>query len=158
MWPLSAAGHGLVADPPHGGRDRAALEALGLKVPVKPDGAFYLYCDVGHMTNDSDQFCRRMLDEAGVSISGLGYYPNPLAADLAEAKVYTDHLKKVIAAAPKLRVALLQVDPTSGAAVDELQRLSREVCTAEGAGTAGGGTARSSSGSEAPSWPKACWP
>lgn len=31
------------------------------------DGAFYLYCDVGHMTNDSAEFCRRMLDEAGVA-------------------------------------------------------------------------------------------
>jgi aspartate/methionine/tyrosine aminotransferase len=31
------------------------------------DGAFYLYCDVGHMTNDSEALCRRMLDEAGVA-------------------------------------------------------------------------------------------
>lgn len=35
-----------------------------------------------------------------------------------------------IAAAPKLRVALLQVDPTKADAVDELQRLSREICAA----------------------------
>jgi apolipoprotein N-acyltransferase len=33
-----------------------------------------------------------------------------------------------MAAAPKLRVALLQVDPTNSGAVDELQRLSRDVC------------------------------
>jgi aspartate/methionine/tyrosine aminotransferase len=31
------------------------------------DGAFYLYCDVGHMTNDSEDLCRRMLAEAGVA-------------------------------------------------------------------------------------------
>jgi sugar phosphate isomerase/epimerase len=35
----------------------------------------------------------------GVGISGLGYYPNPLTADLAEARVYVDHIKKVIRAA-----------------------------------------------------------
>jgi sugar phosphate isomerase/epimerase len=38
----------------------------------------------------------------GVSISGLGYYPNPLDPDLAAAKRQVDHLKRVIAAAPKL--------------------------------------------------------
>jgi sugar phosphate isomerase/epimerase len=38
----------------------------------------------------------------GVSISGLGYYPNPLDPDLAAAKRQVDHLKKVILAAEKL--------------------------------------------------------
>ena len=33
---------------------------------------------------------------AGVAISGLGYYPNPLVPDSAEAQVYIDHLKQVI--------------------------------------------------------------
>ncbi|HVJ55405.1 MAG TPA: aminotransferase class I/II-fold pyridoxal phosphate-dependent enzyme [Aliidongia sp.] len=32
-----------------------------------PDGAFYLYADVSHLTNDSLEFCRRMLQEAGVA-------------------------------------------------------------------------------------------
>ncbi|MBM3726847.1 MAG: sugar phosphate isomerase/epimerase [Acidobacteria bacterium] len=35
----------------------------------------------------------------GVQLSGLGYYPNPLAPDTAEARAYTDHLRKVIRAA-----------------------------------------------------------
>jgi sugar phosphate isomerase/epimerase len=39
---------------------------------------------------------------AGVEISGLGYYPNPLVPDRAEAKVYIDHLKRVIVAAERL--------------------------------------------------------
>ena len=39
---------------------------------------------------------------AGVALSGLGYYPNPLAPDPAEAKVYVDHIKKVIRAAALL--------------------------------------------------------
>jgi len=42
-----------------------------------------------------------------VSISGLGYYPNPLAPDAKEAKVYIDHLKKVISAASLLGLDLV---------------------------------------------------
>jgi len=38
----------------------------------------------------------------GVAISGLGYYPNPLAPDRKEARVYVDHLKRVIRAAERL--------------------------------------------------------
>ena len=45
-----------------------------------------------------------LLAEAGVSISGLGYYPNPLAPDIREAKAYTDHIKQVIRAAELLGV------------------------------------------------------
>lgn len=45
--------------------------------------------------------------EANVAISGLGYYPNPLSADLAEAKVYTEHLKKVIKAASLLGLGVV---------------------------------------------------
>lgn len=42
--------------------------------------------------------------ETGVSISGLGYYPNCLSPDEQEAERCTEHLKKVIAAAPKLGI------------------------------------------------------
>jgi len=45
-----------------------------------------------------------LLDEHQVSISGLGYYPNPLAPDPAEAKVYVDHLRAVMRAARLLGV------------------------------------------------------
>ncbi len=45
----------------------AELPKSGFVDFAPPDGAFYLYCDVGHMTNDSAAFCRRMLDEAGVA-------------------------------------------------------------------------------------------
>lgn len=40
----------------------------------------------------------------GVSISGLGYYPNPLVADREEGQVYIDHIKKVVRAAALLGV------------------------------------------------------
>ena len=40
----------------------------------------------------------------GVAISGLGYYPNPLAPDRDEAAKYVDHIRKVIAATAKLGI------------------------------------------------------
>ncbi|GAB4462595.1 MAG: sugar phosphate isomerase/epimerase [Anaerolineae bacterium] len=45
--------------------------------------------------------------DAGLTISGLGYYPNPLAPDKAEAQVYIDHLKNVILAAELLGVGVV---------------------------------------------------
>jgi aspartate/methionine/tyrosine aminotransferase len=47
----------LLAELPKAGFDRFA----------PADGAFYLYADVGHLTNDSPEFCRRMLREIGVA-------------------------------------------------------------------------------------------
>ncbi len=47
---------------------------------------------------------RRLLEEKKVSISGLGYYPNPLDPDEKAAVYYREHLKKVIAAAAQLEV------------------------------------------------------
>jgi sugar phosphate isomerase/epimerase len=40
----------------------------------------------------------------GVAISGLGYYPNPLAPDAAAAEVYIEHIRKVIAASAMIGV------------------------------------------------------
>lgn len=44
-----------------------ALPAAGFDRLTAPDGAFYLFADVGHLTNDSRELCRRMLSEAGVA-------------------------------------------------------------------------------------------
>jgi len=45
----------------------AKLPKAGFERFASPDGAFYLYADVAHLTNDSEEFCRRMLAEAGVA-------------------------------------------------------------------------------------------
>lgn len=53
---------------------------------------------------------RRVHDQCaryGVTLSGLGYYPNPLVADEREAAVYADHLKKVITASALLGINLV---------------------------------------------------
>jgi aspartate/methionine/tyrosine aminotransferase len=45
--------------------DRLPRAGFGEFAPA--DGAFYLYADVSHLTNDSEAFCRRMLLETGVA-------------------------------------------------------------------------------------------
>jgi aspartate/methionine/tyrosine aminotransferase len=45
----------------------AGLPAAGLDRLTPAEGAFYLYADVAHLTNDSRDFCKRMLAEAGVA-------------------------------------------------------------------------------------------
>ena len=45
------------------------LPKAGFRQFASPDGAFYLYADVGNLTNDSEAFCRRMLDETGVAVT-----------------------------------------------------------------------------------------
>ncbi len=43
------------------------LPKAGFDRLAPADGAFYLYADVAHLTNDSEAFCRRMLAETGVA-------------------------------------------------------------------------------------------
>jgi aspartate/methionine/tyrosine aminotransferase len=45
----------------------AGLPAAGFDRIAAADGAFYLWCDVGHLTNDSLDFAARMLDGAGIA-------------------------------------------------------------------------------------------
>lgn len=47
------------------------------------------------------------LKRNNIYISGLGYYPNPLDADEKRAEVYIEHIKKVIKAAAKLGVPVV---------------------------------------------------
>ena len=42
-----------------------------------------------------------------VEVSGLGYYPNPLAPDRGEAEVYVEHIRRVILAAERLGVGVV---------------------------------------------------
>ena len=43
------------------------LPELGFRLAAPMDGAFYAYCDVSGLTNDSMEFARRMLAEAHVA-------------------------------------------------------------------------------------------
>lgn len=65
------------------------------------------HVDVAGLTKSAAGQIKELTAEAGVTICGLGYYPNPLTADLAEAKVYVEHLKKVIKGASLLGVPVV---------------------------------------------------
>jgi aspartate/methionine/tyrosine aminotransferase len=53
-----------------------ALPRLGLGAFLPVDGAFYVYIDVSNLTNDSMDFCKRAIREAGVAITpGLDFDP-----------------------------------------------------------------------------------
>jgi len=43
------------------------LPALGIDRVAPADGAFYVYADVGHLTDDSMAFCRTLLRDTGVA-------------------------------------------------------------------------------------------
>ena len=60
------------------------------------------HIDVSKLSKKRIKEIRDLLDEKGVGISGLGYYPNPLEADTKNAARYVAHIKKVIDAAAKL--------------------------------------------------------
>jgi aspartate/methionine/tyrosine aminotransferase len=46
-----------------------ALESLGFRVPVVPQGAFYIYADCSALAPDSFTFARRILTEAHVAVT-----------------------------------------------------------------------------------------
>lgn len=62
------------------------------------------HIDVTDFTAEDATAVNALCETYGVSISGLGYYPNPLVADKEEGQVYIDHIKKVIRAAGLLGV------------------------------------------------------
>lgn len=46
-----------------------ALKSLGFKIPVVPEGAFYLYADSSSLTDDSFAFAYELLENQGVAIT-----------------------------------------------------------------------------------------
>lgn len=53
-----------------------ALPSLGLTAIAPPDGAFYVWADVGHLTDDSLAFCEKLLRDTGVATApGLDFDP-----------------------------------------------------------------------------------
>ncbi len=46
-----------------------ALKQLGFAIPITPEGAFYLYANCKHLTEDSYSFCLKLLEEAGVAVT-----------------------------------------------------------------------------------------
>jgi aspartate/methionine/tyrosine aminotransferase len=50
------------------------LQSIGFGVPVRPEGAFYVYADISAFDADARTFARRLLHEAGVAVTpGLDF-------------------------------------------------------------------------------------
>jgi aspartate/methionine/tyrosine aminotransferase len=53
-----------------------ALPAMGLNAIAPPDGAFYIWADIAHLTGDSLAFCERLLNDTGVATApGIDFDP-----------------------------------------------------------------------------------
>jgi aspartate/methionine/tyrosine aminotransferase len=59
------------------------LPKAGFDRIAPPDGAFYVYADVSHITDDSRAFCAEILEKAGVAVTpGLDFDPDRGAGTL----------------------------------------------------------------------------
>jgi sugar phosphate isomerase/epimerase len=65
------------------------------------------HIDVTGFTADDAKRVQDTMSKRGVAISGLGYYPNPLTPDRAEAEVYIEHIRNVIRAAKLLGLGVV---------------------------------------------------
>ncbi len=63
------------------------------------------HLDAANFQASDAERVRRLCQETGVTISGLGYYPNPLSPNEAEARIAVEHLRGVIHAASTLGVS-----------------------------------------------------
>lgn len=67
------------------------------------------YAGVTHLnvqdaTGEDARRAAALVEETGVAISALGYYPNPLCPDETEADVYIEHIRAMIETAQRLSV------------------------------------------------------
>jgi len=65
------------------------------------------HIDVTDFTQTGADQVRALSDQHGVSISALGYYPNPLAPDAEESAQASDHIRRVIDAAAVLGLSTI---------------------------------------------------
>jgi aspartate/methionine/tyrosine aminotransferase len=97
-------------------RDRLlrGLAAIGLERIAPPEGAFYLYADVGHLTADSLAFCQQLLADTGVALApGIDFDPErgqrhvrlSFAVTTAEVDAALERLGPWLAAQPRRATA-----------------------------------------------------
>ncbi len=65
------------------------------------------HVDVAALSEAEIDQILQCVSDAGITISGLGYYPNPLTPNETEAKIYSEHLKQLILAAKRLSVDIV---------------------------------------------------
>src|SRR5262249_10631267 len=77
--------------------------------PGGPDRRYagVTHIDVTHLDVAEASRIRELVHKYGVAISGLGYYPNPLDANPHDRRAVVEHLRRVISAAPRLDVRVV---------------------------------------------------
>ncbi len=70
------------------------------------------YAGVSHINVDALDdtqiaYIKKYTADRNITISGLGYYPNPLDPNTEQAEVYIEHIKKIIRGAAKLGVPVV---------------------------------------------------
>lgn len=65
------------------------------------------HIDVAALSNSEVDLILQCMSDAEITISGLGYYPNPLTPDETEANIYSEHIKQLILAAERLSVDIV---------------------------------------------------
>ncbi len=90
----------------------AGFEALEIACWPSAGGEKRRYAGTAHLPVEDMTIARGseimgMLDAKGLSVSGLGYYPNPLHADAAHRDAVIGHLKKVITAAGLMKIPVV---------------------------------------------------
>jgi len=82
-----------------------ALEGLNITVPVKPDGAFYVYADISAHSSDSSAFSQALLHGARVAaVPGLDFGPAHAAHTMRFA--YTTSLERLQEAVQRIKTFL----------------------------------------------------
>ncbi len=65
------------------------------------------HIDVARLSEAQAEEIQSQVRDLGLTISGLGYYPNPLTPNPEEAQIAIDQLRRIIEAAPKLGVSVV---------------------------------------------------
>ena len=87
------------------------------------------HVDVVDFTRDKAAEVNATVTPYGLEISGLGYYPNPLSADLTQREFFLAHLRNVTVAASMLGVCVVNTfigrdkDKTMEANLDEFAKV-----------------------------------
>lgn len=74
-----------------------ALQRLGLGVPVRPRGAFYVYADIGRFSQDGEAFAADLLERAGVAVTPGADFGRHAAGHHVRFAYTTDRLEEAVA-------------------------------------------------------------
>ena len=88
------------------------FEALEVACWPKSSGASRRYAGTSHIDADGTSASQAKevaasLSERGLTVSGLGFYPNPLHPDAGHRQAVIDHLKKVVVLASRMDVGVV---------------------------------------------------